>query len=517
MPTNNPSDRYRERAREVTRENQRSNPSADRNRRIRHPRGAVVNTASRTSPGVQVMFPTTAVVGQPLPETITYSLGSAFYFNTSNPVVQEVLNFPPTPEQLEADSVLRNCTYCSEQYGSHGGVTYQWAQCGVCNRCCEHADCEVCKKHVSRNKFCTECRSCRDCCECIICNAPLISIGRANKCVNVHNCSKCYGCKSHCHCVKSIEESYGYPWKAGAKDLKSFDCDRLVGVEWEYNKVKNSTPLIKWKDDYRGHIHNDGSCGKEIVTSPMAGDHIVKSLSAIGDIFKSAKAEADTRCGIHVHVDARDFAWSDIFRMLTVYAFVEPIMYVLAGQERSKNRYCMPCGQEYLDALKKEDQKGAVLAVALGVDLNSSRKGMRQTQSKKGGGRYRGLNIMPWVSGRKKKAPDTTVEFRIHANSLDPNRVIEWTKIYARLVDWSIKSTNKNVKDLPKSAIRALCEIAPDSKEWIIKELKAWRIRNKASEKKRLIHSEKGVYKLGKKSIFWDSVMDPVVTINTRA
>jgi hypothetical protein len=310
---------------------------------------------------------------------------------------------------------------------------------------------------------------------------------------------------------------YGEPWVVKSpKQKKKFSCSRLAGVEWEYNAVRNHDLLDKWLKTWRSKIHSDGSCGYEVVTCPLAGDYIAEALTALGDTFKKAEATCNNTCGIHVHVDARDYSWSDMYRLLKVYAHVEPAMYLLGGQQRLANDYCAPVGPDYLDALTQTDIKGCILAKALAVqspdpaNVNSrmdthmrARFRQRENPSKKDGGRYRGLNILPWLAGRRTKAADTTIEFRIHRNSLDAKRVVGWTQLCVRLVEWTANATQKDVDNLPTSAIRALSEvIAPELAPWILHRLKEWKAVTTADPKyarssgtpERRLHLKQGKY-----------------------
>lgn len=273
---------------------------------------------------------------------------------------------------------------------------------------------------------------------------------------------------------------YGQPWSAKEhNDRKLFDCGRLVGIEWEYNTTNGSASLNAWRDKWGGQIVHDGSCGYEAVTPPIAGDHMVNCLQELAAAFKASEAEIDDRCGLHVHIDASDLTWNDMYRFLRVYAHVEPILYMLAGQHRLTNRYCIPCGESFMNALGKTDIKGGVLEAA--YSERGGRTGhqyARGNPGKKDNNRYKGLNLCPWLAGRKIKAKDTTVEFRLHRNAPydQAERVINWTKLCARLVDWSVNSSDVDAKALPRSALRALCKvIAPECNDWILERIKLWR------------------------------------------
>ncbi len=365
--------------------------------------------------------------------------------------------------------------------------------CGACENCCDHRNCESCDE--CHDTVCRHCDSCDSCCACNFCG----------NCGAIAQCRECDYCNDCCSCNDSDyddpdddEGEVGKPW-AFAPGSK-FKCKRTIGVEWEFNDMVD---LHAWRKKWRGGVHHDGSCGYEAVTAPIAGDHIENCLKDLADTFKSTHARADDRCGIHVHVDARDLKWADMYRLLWVYGKVEPLMYLLAGQHRAKldrdrTSYCKPVGKEFLDSLSEVDRKGAVLATALG--RNHSEKAARQALrnsriGKKDSGRYRGLNIIPWLAGRAYKErkvttdrktgkitttlvpkSDSTVEFRMHRNSLNPDRVIGWAQLCAKLVEWCASATDKEAQNLPKSALRALCEvIAPECAPWILRRVQEWR------------------------------------------
>jgi LysM repeat protein len=293
-------------------------------------------------------------------------------------------------------------------------------------------------------------------------------------------------------------------------------------------------------------LHRDDSCGYEAVTAPVAGDYLVKCIESLGKVFEKSRVRVDNRCSIHTHVDAKDLQWADMFRFLTVYSKVEPILYLIAGQERLGNRYAVPIGKEYAAALERTDKKDAIMSVAFTTLTREGRKSEvnmspgfgKDAQKEKPGRRAdnhpycrrKGLNILPWLAGRGPRprtpvnvpilngdslekiaqrhgvsvaalmrwnktkqgaklvpgrflivnkrtiAPDTTVEFRIHPNTTDAQRVINWAKLMVRLVDWAAKSTDKDLENLPKSPLRILCQnVAPELAPWIMSRVKEWR------------------------------------------
>jgi hypothetical protein len=272
----------------------------------------------------------------------------------------------------------------------------------------------------------------------------------------------------------------------------------LCGIEWEFNDCDDATPINGWAKRWRGGIHDDGSCGWEAVTPPIAGKHIAACVEALGQAFNAAEAQADSRCGLHVHVDAGDLSWLDIYRLAAVFAHVEPVLFLLAGQNRLRNsQYCRPVAEQFKRALAAPDRKDAFLRLS-GHAANYGRAAMfKSSMHKKDGGRYKALNLMPWLArvqrhrGRKgetphshKRVPDCTVEFRLHRNTLDAKRVAGWAKLCVAIVDWANRATDKELAEVTKlTALRALVAIAPGSRGWILKRVREW--RNKTSFQKR--------------------------------
>ncbi len=386
--------------------------------------------------------------------------------------------------------------------------------CLQCSVHCSHtlcSSCDCCDLNASR---CTLCNTCSGCCECVTC----YDCGRL--------LASCDGCSNHCHCDEDSDRDYDPGEPLIDKFPKKFRCARLCGVEWEYNECP-STDLTEWRRKYRGGNHYDGSCGREAVTAPMNGDYIEKVLGDLARQFSNEGTSADNRCGIHVHVDARDMNWADMYRFLWVYAKIEPVLYLLAGQNRAKadpngngdGSYCKPVGVEYGKSLSEIDRKGSVLAVAFKFDNRRHGEGSFTPETakakirhdgveKKDAGRYRGVNIIPWISGRQARAPknrnlrirkkDSTIEFRMHRNSLDGARVIGWTQLCVRIVDWCANASDAEAQALPKSALRALCEvIAPDCAQWILGRVRDWRKSTpKSRRRKRYISLQNGAYAL---------------------
>jgi hypothetical protein len=401
------------------------------------------------------------------------------------------------PGQLRTIPIYMYCDICGFMVGFTRGHEHcdscelpclHLSSCGVCGDCCSDncLVCESCNEHISAifdsHRFHGDCLRCNICCDCDSDDEDSDELDDEEN--------------------ESFQEtpSYGKPLLAQSKkDRLTFNSVRLAGVEWEYNYVDSNKSLENWKQRWGGTIHYDASCGEEAVTSPMAGDYIAKVITELGAAFKTGCAKIDDKCSVHVHVDAHDYSWHDMFKLLKVYSKVEPLLYLLAGQQRLANRYCVPIGKDFSKIITTNcpDPKGAIMALALNTATSKDARALqREKPGKRTEGRRRGLNISPWLAARKNKSPDATVEFRMHRDTHDAARVIGWTKLCVRLVDWCVKSSDKDIENLPNSPLRSLCQmIAPDCSRWILSRIKEWRESTKFAGKfKRRIHIRGGKY-----------------------
>lgn len=459
--------------------------------------------------------PPPAMNGDDFAASIGSQIYSSFYpaIRTPRQACSALINIRElvgiTPEQLRFFEIFANTAA-----GNVPDPRYEYHFCSTCRVMVGHANhlhCAACNRPHLSGTHCQRCDRCNTCCRCPRCpncaqriSAPCTLCGRCPQCCGCRSCARgcgrtincdvCQRCRRCCNCPR-VHAGSGAQFIDDIKvRQKKFNCSRLIGVEWEYNHcTRPATQIQTWVGEWNGGIHYDGSCGSEAVTSPMAGDYVIDCLSQLGKALTDAGAVMDQRCSVHVHVDARDLYWEDMYRLLKMYAHVEPALYIMAGQDRLGSRYCKPCGAEYLKALESPDKKGAVLSVAF--SKSNGRAHQRLTPGKRDAGRYRGLNLCPWLAGRMNKAPDTTVEFRLHRNTSESEQVIGWAKLCARMVDWAATASDLDVEKLPTSAIRALTIVAPDCRSWIVERLKAWRKETQRhTGVERRIHFKEGKY-----------------------
>lgn len=161
-----------------------------------------------------------------------------------------------------------------------------------------------------------------------------------------HYCTNCRKCKRECMCRKRAGIGDIYIPRAGDATLGNSSMfvhsRRAIGLELELSSF--GSWHVREKD--QGQIRNgpkytidhDGSVkpsGMEAVIEPLAGDQqIISSLNAIANQVWDNNCEVNDTCGYHVHVDARDFSWSDIQKLMFLWVKMEagPNLWKLAGR-----------------------------------------------------------------------------------------------------------------------------------------------------------------------------------------
>ena len=468
-------------------------------------------------------------------DTMNAPLDNASYLATNTVAVKFGLtDIRPCADCGKMTRVCPECGECPECAGN------TVAECGHCSDCV--AECESCAKCTREHRLsrfdceCAHCDHCSKACDtvCSCCN----NCDRHCNCFHCGHCGEtwisddaptcregeCDRCSSCCTCNRGAESNsihgHGrYPVKSPL-DRKVFRCSRLAGAEVEYVKCDDFEPIKAWCRAYGASVHSDGSVGDgddegwEAVTSPAAGDHIAAQVTALCRAFKSAGAEHDETCGVHVHVDASDFGWHDMARLLRLWAKIEPAMFILAGQRRlvpspCGTHYCMPWANGFAGLngdTGKRDPKGSILRTLYRSYDEAAAKEHHKGRwengiggpDKKAGYRYHALNIAPWIARlragayksytarkatklgtegyyRKEKVSDATVEFRLHEDTLQRDELVNWMHLCVRIVEWVSGCSDKDVDALPKSQIRALMIIAPECKDYLLRKVKAFR------------------------------------------
>lgn len=365
--------------------------------------------------------------------------------------------------------------------------------CYTCQRCLACCNCNSCESCLSRtiygdNAYCTYCSRCQTCDRCTRCPS-------CNTTINRRSCQRERVCLACCTCPLdetatsqevrhiSIHKQPHYLVKTRL-ERKTNPLTRLVAVEIEVAGVRGRAPhrvtdiCKKWG----ANIVGDGSLpsyGFEINTAPAAGDHWIKEISEITDVLQSQYAFANERCGLHCHVDAGDFRFFDMRRLLFLYEKIEPALFSMIPAARRTNNYCRPCGPKYSkDLLGDKLPKSTKNEIFKGLYGQDKKIAHKRRANRYDETRYNAFNLHSWFYRK-------TTEYRMHHGTVDTQEIINWGMLLAGVLDFALRSSERNIIDLSASTMKErksilkLCAPTPGIVEFIEAEFERYNPQDK--------------------------------------
>jgi hypothetical protein len=234
----------------------------------------------------------------------------------------------------------------------------------ICKVCDEYIDdccckfCSFCNTKVVSDIWCSVCERCDEHCPCSYCNA----------CDRRHDrfidfCSDCDSCLEYCDCdndeSSSTVEFFQLPLtfhKARPTEFLRNTSRRFISAEIEVADTSFGYNISKTVSDWSGSIVSDGSLpdgGFEINTAPAQGDKFIKQIEDICSALREDGAEVSSACGLHIHIDAKDYTYYDLRRLILLYERLELALFEMMPYSRRESHYCQPCGKLYADAIRE--------------------------------------------------------------------------------------------------------------------------------------------------------------------
>lgn len=359
------------------------------------------------------------------------------------------------------------CRHCSRSR-CHRPCASTCERCDYCEDCCECVTCERCECRV--DNVCQYCERCVDgCCRCPTCgNCGTIVDAEELECGDCNRCSDC-----GCDCNNA---DFGPPFQKthslrfhGSPDKLLMDnpSPRHIGVEIECSSLTSSphdleTTLGTW----RASCVEDGSLsrgGFEIVTAPARGQAFLDQIDEICEGLRDCGAVANKQCGLHVHIDARDYSYYDVRKLIKLYARIEPALFAMVPPSRQNNHYCAPCGTQYLHAIEHahatKDTKKGLWKGLYGSELDRDDTKAVRARNKYDCARYHALNLHSWVYRG-------TIECRLHAGTVLTEKIKSWGAMWASILDYVYRTPERKIDALPMhadsdAALSVLLSIVP--------------------------------------------------------
>lgn len=392
--------------------------------------------------------------------------------------------------------------------------------CQLCSRHCECAECSYCGERTS-DDICAECDRCDTCCECYVCSscdARSRNDPNCSLCERCDHCCECYHCSDcgenyrysdsmcgqsefdHCtECCQCEDEDEGYESDEPSHDqsypsagsprfhtpradqLTRHPSTRYASLEIEVADTRSPSPAFssigRWGGQIVGDASIHGNYRREFNTAPAAGDLLIDQLADIGRDIKRYGATANSSCGLHVHVDCRDFTFWDMRRLVFLYEKIEPALFGMVDPERGSGdphgpgQWCKPCGNSYAESMRRcemPNEDGAKKAIVCKLyrcetDDQSVNRAIRKAKTDKYMSvRYHALNLHSWIYRG-------TVECRIHHGTTNVTNLINWARLWTAIVDKAYAMTERDIERLEDDSLDILLSVAPDDsvRDWI--------------------------------------------------
>ena len=331
------------------------------------------------------------------------------------------------------------CWTCEECGRRKNKNDYQCSECNRCGRCCTCWTCNSCDERFREDDFhCSECDCCESCCDCHYCNRCNERIRNNNFCHECERCEECCECSSNDGLYYTNDGQQDIHIGKSIKLFKENTSHRTIGVEIETSICDTDGDIRDKIIEWGGEIVPDGSVdGIEVVTAPANGDLFLKQIKEVCEALRNDNADVDRKCGLHVHIGAKDFHWYDLRKLIILYASVEDMLFQMVPKSRRDNNYCRPCGDDLMaNLIKKNSNKESKAVIANNIYGQTDTKGFKTYQKPRQ--RYRALNLHSWVYRG-------TVEFRLHSGTIDYDKITKWSMLLAAIVDYAYNHTEKEV------------------------------------------------------------------------
>lgn len=207
--------------------------------------------------------------------------------------------------------------------------------------------------------------------------------------------------------------------------LLSLLISRGVQIRREgYNHIDNETYYKIVSDaSIRGEMP------AEIVSPILKGESGLESLKKICDALEAIDAKVNKSCGLHIHLDAKNFTINQWRNLIINYARLEHIIDSFMAQSRRGNNNCFCRSLSLMPRLE-----------ATILHCNSVEEIARYFST-----RYMKINVEAYSRHK-------TVEFRQHQGTTDFKKISMWLSFLQKLVAYSKENSVENcasIDDIP--------------------------------------------------------------------
>ena len=377
------------------------------------------------------------------------------------------------------DTVCGNCDRCEEccechlcEHRRHGEMVD--SVCDACNYCPDHCECircERCNDIIGEDdNFCSECDRCESCCNCTRCHNCNVVVDSI--------CDACSECESCCSCSPDVDEEDETggsdhitirlvdppaEWTFHHKKLDRSSPTRFVGTEIEF--IPGGEPQVDLQRAVKrwgAAIVHDGSVQpgeRELVTAPAMGKAYREQINELTATLDVQGASVNASCGLHVHINGRDYHYHELRRLMRMWSILEPGLFLVVPRSRRNHSLLKECGEWYKDIAESGKKitpqlyRGKVKSIGHGKEAhyypyhfrtgkagatNVKISDEERRRLKYDGVRYHTLNVHAWYF-------QGTLEFRMHSGTTNERKICNWVDYLSHVVELASRWTDKEV------------------------------------------------------------------------
>ena len=173
--------------------------------------------------------------------------------------------------------------------------------------------------------------------------------------------------------------------------------------------------------------------GLEVVLDPRRGDILHKDITTICENLKEGHgAYVSRHCGLHLHIDCRDYDWYHFALLSLMVKYIEPHIYTWVPQSRLNGsggtKWCKPLSQSFEDFKYVGNRNDF-------VNFWYDNGGF--TNDKYNNKRYHGFNLHSHFQANQ------GIEIRYHGGTLNPDKIKHWSIFWSNVVDTSYNIAEK--------------------------------------------------------------------------
>lgn len=303
---------------------------------------------------------------------------------------------------------------------------------------------------------------------------------------------------------------------------KKFKIDRNFGIEIEissnisknivFNLIRKNTSKEVLLSNYSltnnnnyWHIKDDSTCGLLGSRGPKGveiASYVGSNILDLNNIAKTAHrlsfygCKTNKNCGLHVHIEVKDFSKENIGVLLAHWIKLEPWILNMIPIHRRKNKYCVPL----------KDVKPIHNRVPWNSKSFFDYMCPKSTKISNNIEKRVSLNILNYVKSLKNYNHKCTVEFRYPDSVLIENDIRFWTFFFINFVSFCKSKKMPSSFNTPKciDEFFSFCGIGNyndifyiydsnlfDIKNWVLERLLKYSSGNfkKQAQKKHLVLS----------------------------